>query len=180
MQRVRGQSMVEMAFLLPLLLSLIFAIIDMGWYIYGFATLTQAARNGAEVAAQLPPYPETVDDYVAQGSDWSNDECIATIRTEVQRGAVMFDLLNPVTVIQVIYPNKADGTPYTPQRERGNPIQVDVSYDLEPLTPLFQWLPIGNEGRFSITASSIRSIESLGNTPPSDEHPSGVACLQVP
>jgi hypothetical protein len=180
MQRARGQSMVEMALLLPLLLSLIFAIIDMGWYVYGFATLTQAARNGAEIAAQLPPFATTLDDYAAQGSLWQEDDCIDTIRQEVQRGAVMFDLLDPVDVIQIRFANDASGNPYNPQRDRGNPIEVMVSYELEPLTPLFQWLPLGNEGRFNISASSIRSIESLGNTPPTDEHPSGVACTEVP
>ena len=50
-----GQSIVEMALILPFLLLLIFAIIDMGWYIYGYATIYQAARNGAQKASEVPP-----------------------------------------------------------------------------------------------------------------------------
>ena len=50
-----GQSMVEMALLLPFLLFVIFGIIDMGWYIYGYSTVYQAARNGTQKASQIPP-----------------------------------------------------------------------------------------------------------------------------
>lgn len=53
----RGQSMVEMALLLPLFLVLIFGIIDMGYIIYSYATLYQATREAAEVASVAPPYP---------------------------------------------------------------------------------------------------------------------------
>ena len=173
MRRVRGQSMVEMAFLLPLLLSLVFGIIDMGWYVYGFATLTQAARNGAEVAAQLPPFEASLNTRdTGNPALYTGDPCTQTIRQTIQQDAVMFDLLSDITVVTISYPNAALAT----KRDRGNPIQVQVTYQLVPLTPLFQWLPLGNNGRFTISASSIRSIESLGNTPPTATNPSGVAC----
>ena len=59
-QKTPGQSMVEMALLLPLIVMVIFGIIDMGWYIFGYATVYQAARNGAEKAAEIPPYPNKI------------------------------------------------------------------------------------------------------------------------
>src|SRR5262245_59675086 len=43
-KRQSGQSMVEMALLLPFLLFVTLGIIDMGWYIFGYATVYQAAR----------------------------------------------------------------------------------------------------------------------------------------
>lgn len=161
--RAAGQSMVEMALLLPILLSLIFAIIDMGWYIYGFATISQAARNGAEVAAQLPPFEDTL----ADEDLLADDPCHITIVDEVQEDAALYTLTSDN--VTVSYPNGSS-------RDLGNPIEVAVRYDLEPLTPLFQWLPLGNNGRFTITASAVRSIESLGSTPASEENPNGVAC----
>lgn len=161
--RSSGQSMVEMALLMPILLALIFAIIDMGWYIYGFATISQAARNGAEVAAQLPPFEDTLIDTDARNAD----PCHITIVDEVQEDAALYTLTSDN--VTVAYPSGSS-------RDLGNPIQVTVVYNLEPLTPLFQWLPLGNNGRFTITASAVRSIESLGNTPASEENPNGVAC----
>jgi Flp pilus assembly protein TadG len=158
--------MVEMALLMPLLLALMFAIIDMGWYIYGFATISQAARNGAEVAAQLPPFEATL----ADAGLIADDPCYFTIVDEVQEDASLYPLTSDNVTVR--YPDNT----LSNKRDLGNPIEVAVVYDLEPLTPLFQWLPLGNNGRFTITASAVRSIESLGNTPASEENPNGVAC----
>ncbi|MEP7340911.1 MAG: TadE family protein [Acidobacteriota bacterium] len=47
--RERGQSMVEMAFILPLFLALVFSIIEIGRAWYTKQTLTLAAREGARV-----------------------------------------------------------------------------------------------------------------------------------
>jgi hypothetical protein len=157
--------MVEMALLLPLLLLLIFGIIDFGWYIYGYATVYQAARNGSEAAAQLPPFEETLEDTVRRATD----PCYGTIVNEVQEDSAMFDLTNSVNVN---YPDED----YSPKRALGNPIEVEVTLDIRPLTPLFQMVPLGNNGVFTVASRSVRSIEALGNTPPTEEHPNGIVC----
>ena len=46
-----GQSLVEFALVLPVFLLLLFGLIDMGRYVYLNSTLSQAAREGARVAA---------------------------------------------------------------------------------------------------------------------------------
>lgn len=46
----RGQSIVEMAIVLPLLLVLILGMVEFGWILNGQITLTSAAREGARVA----------------------------------------------------------------------------------------------------------------------------------
>lgn len=45
--------MVEMAFILPLLLLIVFAICEFGWALYVSNTLNRAAREGARYAAVL-------------------------------------------------------------------------------------------------------------------------------
>ena len=46
----QGQALVEFALVLPILLLLIFGIIDAGRLIYTYNTVSNAARNGARVA----------------------------------------------------------------------------------------------------------------------------------
>lgn len=47
----RGQSLVEFALALPLFLLIVFGAVDVGRYVYGHSTLSQAAREGARVGA---------------------------------------------------------------------------------------------------------------------------------
>ena len=47
----KGQAMVEMALVLPILLILLGGIIDFGWLFYNQLALTNAAREGARYAA---------------------------------------------------------------------------------------------------------------------------------
>jgi Flp pilus assembly protein TadG len=60
-RRDRGASAVEFALLLPVLLLLLFGIVDFGRAINAQITLTQAAREGARVAAlgQINPAVQT-------------------------------------------------------------------------------------------------------------------------
>jgi Flp pilus assembly protein TadG len=48
--RTRGQALVEFALVLPLLLLLVFGIVDAGRLIYAYNTVSNSARNGARVA----------------------------------------------------------------------------------------------------------------------------------
>ena len=50
-RRRRGQGLVEFALVLPIFLLILFGLIDMGRYVYLNSTLSQAAREGARVAA---------------------------------------------------------------------------------------------------------------------------------
>ena len=76
-RRLRGQSLVEMALILPLLLMVLFGIIDIGYYIYGYATIYFAARNGTEVAAELPPYPNKLNN--------ATDKCTGKVVPSLRR-----------------------------------------------------------------------------------------------
>lgn len=58
-----GQSMVEMALVLPILLILVGGILDFGWLFYNQLALTNAAREGARYAAL----------HYTQASDWEQN-----------------------------------------------------------------------------------------------------------
>lgn len=158
-RRANGQSLVEMALLLPLLLMILFGIIDLSYYVYGYATIYQAARNGSEKAAELPPYEAKLGD--------PTDDCTHAILDAAEKGAVTFtDILDPMRQhIRIIYP--------TGQRELGQPIEVSIDYDIKPLTPLFRFISFGNQGNMPVHATARRTIESLGNNP---NYANGVAC----
>ena len=50
-ERSAGQAFVEFAFIFPIIALLAFAFIDVGLAVFGYNTLTTAAREGARVAA---------------------------------------------------------------------------------------------------------------------------------
>ncbi|RBP66000.1 TadE-like protein [Alkalibaculum bacchi] len=58
----KGQALVEFALVLPILLALILGMIEFGWILNGKITLTNAAREGARVAAIYHDKGAVVDD----------------------------------------------------------------------------------------------------------------------
>ncbi len=168
-KRSGGQSTVEMAFVLPVLLLVLFGIIDMGYYVYGYATVAQAARNAAEAASRLPPYQEWLD---REGSpDFGADPCINTIRVEAAEDATLFpDIGN---FVQVSYPN---GGQTRNLSDRG-PIEISINYRFRLLTPLSDLIGFSNGGEIQAQATVRRSLESLGNNP---DFFNGIACAQRP
>src|SRR5437762_7539795 len=53
-QRTRGQSMVEFALIVPLLFLFILGIIEMGYALFVYTSVQNAAREGARAAAVRP------------------------------------------------------------------------------------------------------------------------------
>ena len=146
-----------MALMLPLLLMILFAIVDLSYYIYGYSTIYQAARNGTEKAAELPPYPSRIS------PPDSSDDCVNAILRATEQGVVQFpDIAN---FVQISYP--------TGKRELSEPIQVEITYNIQPLTPLFRFVGFGNQGVMTVHITARRSIESLGNNP---NYANGIAC----
>jgi hypothetical protein len=157
-KRSDGQSMVEMALLLPFLILIVFGIIDLGYYIYGYASIYQAARNGAEKAAELPPFPSKVGPI--RSSPDKTDVCVMNILSATHAVEGQFpdltDGSNPSNSINISYP----GT-----RALGSPIEVSIVYRLQPLTPLWRFVTFGSQGTMTIRTTARRSIEALGDNP---------------
>src|SRR5215472_18044642 len=74
----RGAAAVEFALLLPLLLLLVFGIIDFGRAINAQITLTQAAREGARLAALGQPNVVSGTQAAATGLSLSPAEIAVT------------------------------------------------------------------------------------------------------
>ncbi len=103
----RGQSMVETALLLPLLLLIVFAIIEFGFMFGSYVIIHDLARDGARAGAV--------------GAD--ND----TIETQIKDNAVLLDIDN----ITVNFDPVSDA-----DRVVGGSIKVGVDYTYNMLTPI--------------------------------------------
>jgi Flp pilus assembly protein TadG len=64
-RRQSGAAAVEFALVLPLLLTLVLAAIDWGWYFFIDQVVTNCAREGARAGTVLPPPPTST---AAQGT----------------------------------------------------------------------------------------------------------------
>ncbi|HEU4328192.1 MAG TPA: TadE/TadG family type IV pilus assembly protein [Roseiflexaceae bacterium] len=154
-RRTRGQSLVEMAFVLPILLILIFGIIDMSYYIYCYITVYQTTRDASEKASQQPPLANRVSPLDR------NNNCVAAIidssRPSYFDAALMDNL-------QIRYPTT---------RALGEQVEVSLNYSIQPLTPLWRFVTLGSNGTLQVRATSRRTIDNLGTNP---DNPSFTAC----
>ncbi|MGI6358032.1 MAG: TadE/TadG family type IV pilus assembly protein [Bacillota bacterium] len=106
----RGQAMVEMAIVLPLLLLVLMGIIDFGRIYHGYLTVTTAAREAARQAAL-----------------GANDD-------EIRQTALAAAAPLPVAALTV------DVNPAAANRYPGTAITVEVRCRLPILTPIMQGL----------------------------------------
>jgi hypothetical protein len=180
-RRQSGQSIVETALVLPILLVVLFGIMEFGYLIYAYSTVSQAARNAAETAAQLPPYqgwlnyqnsPPTAADYPG----WRGDPCVNAVISALESDTTFFngDYNQGRQVdafVTITYPAGAQTRNLI---DRG-PIEVTINYPVTGITPLFQLINFGNGGTVNMRVTQRRSIENLGNDP---TRPRGVACAQ--
>ena len=115
-QDQRGASAVEMALILPLLLTLVFAVVDYSRFFFIRSTVTAAVAD----AARLAVLPGTTDAMIA--------------------AAVAQDLLDPLNQAAGQIPNVT----VTPaQRNAGQPVTVTASLPFSPLIlPQFLGMPL--------------------------------------
>jgi Flp pilus assembly protein TadG len=114
----RGQSLVELALLLPVLLLIVMFALDFGRAFYSWVTITNATRVGANYAASHP------DD------TYPNADYTAFVQNEALNGTcpVLVNTYNPTFI---------DGPDAgTSNRDLGDSVRVSVSCDLRILTPI--------------------------------------------
>lgn len=80
-----GQSMVEMALVLPILLILVGGIMDFGWLFYNKLALTNAAREGARYAVI----------HYHTSPDWKNESKVLMEGTYVGVDSAVAQILDP-------------------------------------------------------------------------------------
>ena len=181
-RRHSAQSIVEMAFVMPFLLLVLFGIMEFGYVIYAYSTVSQAARNGAEAAAQVPPYESWLNYRQSPPGDgdypgFRGDNCVNTILAAVETDTTLFNGginqgRNVVDFVTISYPNGGDTRNL---RDRG-PIEVTIDYPVTGITPLFQFLRLGGStGTINLRVTQRRSLENLGVDP---TRPAGMACAR--
>ncbi|MCF6094190.1 pilus assembly protein [Microaerobacter geothermalis] len=106
----KGQSLVEFALVLPVLLLLLLGIAEFGRIFYSYLVINQAAR-----------------DAVRYGSVSATD---VQMQQVIERETS--DLEQENLTIQI--------TPNTDLRQRGEPVEVTINYNVPLLTPLFRTL----------------------------------------
>ncbi len=178
MKTREGQSIVEMALLLPVMLIALFGIIEFGYLIFAYSMVSQAARNGAEAAAQLPPHETWLqlrNNPPANYPGFTADACVRGIMNAIRSDIVLFDgsanegrRIEDYVVIR--YP---EGGQTRNLSDRG-PIEIEINYPVRGITPLFDLIGFG-ENTITLRVVQRRSIENLGVDPTS---PRGVACAR--
>lgn len=142
--RIRGQSLVEFALVVPLLVVIVMGIIDFGYYIYTYSELENATRRASEFASKTALNP-------------SNTTCTTMVTDDARKS---FILTNPSSLtLNFSYPSG---------RQLNRPVIVRATYTGTFFTPVARSM-FGNT--FSFDFSSRRTILSLnpvldtGNNP---------------
>ncbi|MCC6771524.1 MAG: pilus assembly protein [Gemmatimonadaceae bacterium] len=142
----RGQSLVELALVLPIFLFLLFGLIDAGRLVFANSTVSQAAREAARLATVQAPF------IGATGSDCTAPVCPAD---DAEFRANVVAAANEMTSIVGVIPTgsvsifctagdpptgwtsndcAADNDPFI-----GNTVSVRIDIPIEPLLPFFDW-----------------------------------------
>lgn len=154
-RRTRGQALVEFALVFPLLLLMLFGIIDAGRLIYTYNTVANSARNGARVA-------------IVNQSTLGTDTCDTTVATAYPIGCAVSSGIGlglKATDVSVDYRNPTDTGPCA---TGGDPLTigciafVKVTGQFQPLTPVIGQLI----GPVSLTSTAKIPVERVCTNPP--------------
>lgn len=145
MRADRGQSLVEFALLVPILILLIFGLFDFGRAIYAYNAVSNAAREGARIAI--------VDQGPTSG--------VSLAAQEAANQATSLGL-NPADANQVrVQYQKPDLTGICPTPAIGCIAQVRVQYQFRAVTPI-----VGNiVGPILLSSTTELSVERTYQTP---------------
>jgi hypothetical protein len=152
----RGQALVEFALALPIFLLIVFGAIDVGRYVYGHSTLSQAAREGARLGAveaywvgRGNPLSPTYDASCNQPGGPVCPADVAALRADIL--AATNRMLTPFnSIVSADLFTKCDPAPppagWTDQTcnplyaKGGNFVSVRVLMNLTPMTPVISQL----------------------------------------
>ncbi len=147
--RRRGASVVEMAVISPILITLVFGIIEFGWAFMVRQMLTNAAREGARVSA-IQPFP-----------DGENDSEVRSSVTDALAG--INGLSVPDSAIEITrWCENGDGT-----RDYTETVKVTIPYtDISLLGNYFSW----------ISFNDLVGLASMRKEGVSDQTPASRTC----
>ena len=106
----KGQSMVELALILPIIILILFGILEFGRIFYSYIVITNAAREGARAGAVGSPDSEIIE-RIREAAPLPNAETNLAI-TKLE--------------------------PHEDSRTPGIPLTVEVAYDVYLVTPILE------------------------------------------
>jgi len=139
-KKTDGQSLVEFALILPVLLVLIIGIIEFGWIFNGQITITNAAREGVRAAV----VQGETDAYIAAKSAVNNFTASSSL--DINPADITFELLD------------SDGNAST-EFKTGNTLVVTVPAKISALTKFFNGNVLPADGIVSLTSTVKMRIE---------------------
>jgi hypothetical protein len=139
----RGQSLVEFAIFIPVLVTILLLAVDVGRVYLGWVTLSNVARIGANFAAQNPSAWEGGGDSTIQ----------ARYRTLMAKDATGIDCSLPSTLPA---PDFVDSDAYA----LGSRVQVDLTCSFGLITPFLSSLIGDGAGNMNVTASAVFKIRT--------------------
>jgi len=133
MKNEKGQVLVETAIILPLLLLLIFGLIDFARAMYTKNTLNNAARSGARTAAVTQPSPS---------AESGTLDSPATSTANMIKNNLFNGIPDSVTYTLNVL-DATGTTPVTGPASAGNIVKVTVTWtDFPMITPLYKIMGI--------------------------------------
>ncbi len=163
MTRTRhGQSLLEMALVTPMLLLLLFGIIDFSYYIYGWATIQFAVARGAQQAAILPP--STLEPNYSDSAIGA-DACLRLIYDRAKAGTTGFTPTNGEFSFRWFAVHGASEAEQPAGTSRNTIIVPNTIVELQlvhrahPLTPLASTLFGGED--FEFRARARRTVMNV-------------------
>jgi hypothetical protein len=140
-RRASGQSVTELAILLPVLLAIILVGIDAGRLFFGYVNLTNAARIAANYAATNP-----AADFVSPGSDYEKTVTNETAGINC----------NPVTI---------SSPTFSPDTNVGSTASVTVTCAFGLVFPLVGPIPLGATAVFPVRSGTILGVPNPPDPP---------------
>ena len=139
----RGQSLVEFAIFIPVLITILLLAVDVGRVYLGWVTLSNVARIGANFAAQNPSAWQGGGDSTVQ----------ARYRTLMSKDATGIDCTLPSTLPSPTFP---DSDAYA----LGSRVQVDLTCRFGLITPFLSNLIGDGAGNMNVTTSAVFKIRT--------------------
>jgi TadE-like protein len=157
----RSQAIVEFCLIAPILIVLIFAIVDFGRLIYVYATINQAVNEGARAAIRDSPILPTNLDVQTAVRQHAVDVSLANpcpngpitpATPPSNQGWIFITEPNPPSTAESLSPSlqNAPGGQYwaaasgscsaTNAAHDHSPLQVTIRYNFVPFTPIIQQL----------------------------------------
>lgn len=158
-----GQTLVEFALILPLLVIMILGVIEFGRLFFAFSTLQNAVRYAADVASKAPPHLGDLVPGDPFGRAYAEDSpncgqpneepCyLAAIREAARRYAPVFSPPDPNIHVYFL-PVKG-----VVSNRVGGLVEVQIEYNVPPITPILKDIaPLG----IPVIVGSRRTIVNL-------------------